>query len=328
MIKWQFSLGLLLVVLIVLAIGLPHYDGAWFAYWNAPLEQKKSEWLLLSVYRIPEVFIAVLAGMSLAVSGLLLQTVLNNPLAGPSILGLTSGSHLFVALVLMGGSFSSDLFQDMSTTLAAATGAFVFGMLILLIASKMRSVVSLLLVGMMLGTFVSAFTGLLMSHADAMSLKSFTMWSFGSLQQVTFEQIPLISSVFLVVFIAAFLLVKPLNAMVLGEQQAAFLGVNIVRNRWMIILIVSLLTGLVTAFCGPIAFIGLIVPNIVKMMLKTANHLHLMLASALIGGIVLLVCSMLIRLLEPIIVLPINTLTSLIGAPVVLLLLLKKIKHA
>ncbi|MCC6700021.1 MAG: iron ABC transporter permease [Fluviicola sp.] len=328
MVKWQLSLGILLLALAVLAIGLPHANGAWFAFWNASDVQQANEWILLTVYRIPEVFIAVLAGMALAVSGLLLQTVLNNPLAGPSILGLTSGSHLFVALVLMGGSFSSDLFQDVSTTFAAAFGAFVFGMLILLIATKMRSAVSLLLVGMMLGTFVSAFTGLLMSHADSMSLKSFTMWSFGSLRQVALDQIPLIASVFMVVFIAAFFLVKPLNAMVLGEHQAAFLGVNIVRNRWIVILIVSLLTGLVTAFCGPIAFIGLIVPNIVKMTLKTANHLHLMIASALIGGIVLLICSMLIRLLEPLIVLPINTLTSLIGAPVVLLLLLKKIRNA
>jgi iron complex transport system permease protein len=328
MVKWQLSLVILLMALVVLAIGLPHSNGAWFAFWNANETQQANEWILLTVYRIPEVFIAVLAGMALAVSGLLLQTVLNNPLAGPSILGLTSGSHLFVALVLMGGSFSSDLFQDVSTTFAAAFGAFVFGMLILLIATKMRSAVSLLLVGMMLGTFVSAFTGLLMSHADSMSLKSFTMWSFGSLQQVALDQIPLIASVFMVVFIAAFFLVKPLNAMVLGEHQAAFLGVNIVRNRWIVILIVSLLTGLVTAFCGPIAFIGLIVPNIVKMTLKTANHLHLMIASALIGGIVLLICSMLIRLLEPLIVLPINTLTSLIGAPVVLMLLLKKIRNA
>ncbi len=112
MVKWQLKLGALLIVLVMLAIGLPHSNGSWFAYWNVSETQQSNEWILLTVYRIPEVFIAVLAGMALAVSGLLLQTVLNNPLAGPSILGLTSGSHLFVALVLMGGSFSSDLLQD------------------------------------------------------------------------------------------------------------------------------------------------------------------------------------------------------------------------
>ena len=316
-------LVLVLLILITIALGYPHGSDQWFSFAHSA-----QSWELFTLFRIPEVFIAVVAGMALSISGLLLQTTLNNPLAGPSILGITSGSQLLVALLLLGSEFLTGWIFDVSVTVAAALGAVLFGLLMFALAARLRSTVSLLLVGMMLGTFASAITGLLISKADGSAVKSFTMWSFGSLQQVNLDQIGWISLVFLVGVLAVLPLVKGLNALQLGEQQASLLGVRVSRLRIFVILIVSVLTGLVTAYCGPIAFIGLIIPNLVRMYLRTSNHWYLLFTSAILGAIVLLFCSMLIRILEPWVVLPVNSLTSLLGAPVVVLLLFNRKTHA
>lgn len=316
-------LVLVLLILITIALGYPHGSDQWFSFAHSA-----QSWELFTLFRIPEVFIAVIAGMALSISGLLLQTTLNNPLAGPSILGITSGSQLLVALLLLGSEFLTGWIFDISVTVAAALGAVLFGLLMFALAARLRSTVSLLLVGMMLGTFASAITGLLISKADGSAVKSFTMWSFGSLQQVNLDQIGWISLVFLVGVLAVLPLVKGLNALQLGEQQASLLGVRVSRLRIFVILIVSVLTGLVTAYCGPIAFIGLIIPNLVRMYLRTSNHWYLLFTSAILGAIVLLFCSMLIRILEPWVVLPVNSLTSLLGAPVVVLLLFNRKTHA
>lgn len=313
----------LLLALITVSLGYPHGSDPWFAF-----SESEQAFEIFRLFRIPEVFIAVLAGMALSISGLLLQTTLNNPLAGPSILGITSGSQLLVALLLLGGEFISGWLLDFSITFAAALGAILFGLLMFALAARLRSAVSLLLVGMMLGTFASAITGLLISKADGSSVKSFTMWSFGSLQQVNLDQIPWIFIVFCGGLLAVLPIVKALNALQLGEQQAALLGVHVNRLRIYVILIVSVLTGLITAYCGPIAFIGLIIPNLVRMYLRTSDHWYLLFTSAILGAIVLLFCSLLIRILEPWVVLPVNSLTSLLGAPVVVLLLFNRKTHA
>lgn len=316
-------LVLVLLILITIALGYPHGSDQWFSFAHSA-----QSWELFTLFRIPEVFIAVIAGMALSISGLLLQTTLNNPLAGPSILGITSGSQLLVALLLLGSEFLTGWIFDVSVTVAAALGAVLFGLLMFALAARLRSTVSLLLVGMMLGTIASAITGLLISKADGSAVKSFTMWSFGSLQQVNLDQIGWITLVFLVGVLAVLPLVKGLNALQLGEQQASLLGVRVSRLRIFVILIVSVLTGLVTAYCGPIAFIGLIIPNLVRMYLRTSDHWYLLFTSAILGAIVLLFCSMLIRILEPWVVLPVNSLTSLLGAPVVVLLLFNRKTHA
>ncbi|MFY7991560.1 MAG: FecCD family ABC transporter permease [Fluviicola sp.] len=314
---------LLLLILVVISLGYPHGNDPWFAFLYGEEAAQ-----LFKLFRLPEICISIIAGMALSISGLLLQTTLNNPLAGPSILGITSGSQLMVALVLMGGEFLTGWVMELSITLAAAFGAVLFGLLMLVVAARVRSTVSLLLVGMMLGTFASAITGLLISKADGNAVKSFSMWSFGSLQQVNMEQIPWIVAVFLIGVLGLFFVIKGLNALLLGEQQASLLGIHVGRLRIIVILIVSLLTGLITAYCGPIAFIGLVIPNLVRIYLKTSNHWWLLLTSAILGAIVLLFCSLLIRIVEPWIVLPINSLTSLLGAPVVVLLLIKRKTHA
>lgn len=322
--KHLLSFALFLAITLI-TIGFPHGDDAWFSFLNA---SDRQAWQLFVIYRIPEVFIAIVAGFALSVAGLLLQTTLNNPLAGPSILGLTAGSHLMVALTIMGSSVLGLEILDLGITVSATIGALIFGLLILVIAARIRSVVSLLLVGMMLGTFVSAITGIILMKADANSVKAFSIWGMGSLQQVSIDQVPLIGLLFLFGIGLAFLLTKPLNALILGEKPAAILGVKVKWVRWQIIFVVSLLAGLVTAFCGPIGFVGLIVPNLVRMFYKTGQHAHLLLASGLIGASVMVFCVLLIRIFEPVMVLPINSLTALLGAPIVLFLLLKNIRNA
>lgn len=326
--RLHIFLLLFLVMLVILTLGFPHQEERWFESFFPTEGFEKFQYILLTEFRIPRLVIALVAGASLSVCGLLLQTLLNNPLAGPSILGLTSGAHLFVALTILAAGYLSGTLLDLSITVASAVGSLLFGLIILLMANRVKSQVSLLLVGMMLGTFVSAVTGILLSKSDPNALKAFTLWSFGSLQQVSLNQLPLILAICLVGIGATFFLVKPLNGLVLGERQATVLGVHLRRSQWQILVVVSVLTGLVTAFCGPIAFVGLIVPNIVKIFYKTANHRVLLIGTIIIGAGFMLVCDLLIVVLEPYIVLPINSLTSLIGAPVAVALLLKKIRHA
>jgi iron complex transport system permease protein len=321
--KYASILGLLLL-LTLLTLGYPHGEDAWFSF----LGKDPIAWKVFTIYRLPEVFICIVAGFSLSVAGLMLQTVLNNPLAGPSILGISSGSHLMVAITLMGSSLLNFELFDVGITVAATIGALLFGVLILLISIRVRSVVSLLLIGIMLGSFVSAITSVLITKAEATSVKAFSIWSMGTIHQTSLDQIPFISTVFITGILLALLFAKPLNALVLGENSAKILGVNVQQTRWKIILIVSLLTGLVTAYCGPIGFVGLIVPNLIRLFYRTANHVHLLLASGIFGACVMLFCALLIRVFEPIIVLPINSLTSLLGAPIVLLLIVKNLKHA
>ncbi|MCE3296175.1 MAG: hypothetical protein K0R65_1889 [Crocinitomicaceae bacterium] len=278
--------------------------------------------LILREIRFPRTVIAVLAGASLALSGLLLQTFLNNPLAGPSVLGITSGSSLFVALSLLSGIgfFTTEI----GVTFSALLGALSFSLLILFFSYFIKSQVSLLLVGMMLGAFTSALVQVLQLTSHANQLKAFTLWSFGSLQQVTFAQLGFIFLLFLVGTTALVWIIKPLNMLVLGEKNAQVLGLNVKAVRILVILLSSLFAGVITAFCGPISFIGLAVPNITKMLFKTQSHGVLILGCLLLGALVLLLCDLLIIYLEPVIAVPLNGITSLIGAPVVVWIILKK----
>ena len=330
MTKRKVHIGLVfcLIVVLLIAIGFPHGNESWFEWLFPEKGQEQVQFLLFKEFRVPRILMAIIAGAGLSISGLLLQTLFNNPLAGPSILGLTSGAHLFVALTVLGTGFISGPLLDLSITTSAALGSLVFGLLLLVLASRVHSKISLLLIGMMLGTFVTALTGILLSKSDPTALKAFTLWSFGSLQQIQYSQLPLVIVVLLLGVAASFFSIKPLNALVLGERQATVLGVNMRKTQWIILVIVSVLTGMITAFCGPIAFVGLIVPNLVKMFYKTGNHRELLIGSMLVGALFLLLCDLLIVALEPYIVLPINSLTSLIGAPIVVLLLLKKVRHA
>lgn len=274
--------------------------------------------------RIPRMVMAIIAGAGLSIAGLLMQTLFNNPLAGPYVLGINSGASLFVAFSIMTGIpfFTSTL----GITANALIGAFVFGMIILFFSRFLRSQVSLLLVGLMLGSFTGALVSLLQTASQSDQLKVFTLWAMGSLQKVEFEQILPIFSVFFIGIILVAFTSKSLNLLVLGEENARLLGVNIKKARLFIIILTALFTGLITAFCGPIAFIGLAVPNLVRMIFKTQSHITLLISCALTGAIFILLCDICIQWLEPHFMIPINVFTSIVGAPFVVFIILKKLR--
>jgi iron complex transport system permease protein len=252
---------------------------------------------------------------------LLMQTYFNNPLAGPSILGITTGSNLFVALTLMAtGVFSSNL----SLISSAILGALIFSIIILSFSFKVKSITSLLIVGVMLSAFTSSIIQLIQAKSTPEALRSFTIWGFGSVQHVQLNQIPIILIFFLFALGSLAFIVKPLNLLVIGEQDAQYLGLNPKKIRWIIILIASIFTGLVTAFCGPISFIGLAVPNIVKLIFKTTDHKKLIFGSIVIGSIFLLICDLITFLVEDYISIPLNSITSLFGAPVIVWIIMRK----
>lgn len=316
---------ILLVVLLIIALGYPNPGGGWFGFLNSANEvDQKLFWIL----RFPEVCICLVAGAALAVAGLLLQTFLNNPLAGPSILGLTSGSHLLVALTTMVSASWAPMISKISITGAAAIGALSFGFIIVVLSNYLKSKVSMLLVGMMLGTFVSAITSIIVTKADPSAIKAFTMWSYGTLSQVETTDFIIILPVLIIALIGAFLLCKNLDVLQLGELNAKYLGLNYQRTKWLVLIVVSVLTGLITSYCGPIAFVGLIVPNVVRMLFRTGQHRFLLIDCLIWGAIVLVLCDLIKLLLDPYITIPINGLTSLMGAPIVILLIFKQSKHA
>jgi len=279
--------------------------------------------IIVKEFRFPRLVMGVIAGGGLSIAGLLMQTLFNNPLAGPNILGINSGSSLFVAFSLMSGIpfFNSDF----GTIISALIGAFAFGLVILSFSMVVKSHVSLLLIGIMLGSFTGAFVSILQSISNPEDLKMYIMWAMGSLQQVEFSQLPIILIFFIIGIIACLFVVKSLNALVLGESQALMLGIKVKYIRIILIAITAVLTGLITAFCGPIAFVGLAVPNLVKLLFKTQSHQTLLIGCLLTGSVFLLVCDIFVQLLESTIHIPINALTSIIGAPFVIVIVLKRL---
>ena len=280
--------------------------------------------LIITEIRFPRVSIAIISGAALAIAGMLMQTLFQNPLAGPYVLGINSGASLMVALGLLSGIgfFNTEL----GLIGSALLGSFVFGLFILFTASFLRNQIGLLLFGVMLGSFVAAIITILEASSQAEALKAFALWSMGSLNAVTLEQVPLIAFVFVLGCMTTLFIVKPLNVLVLGEDECRLMGYNIKRLRLSIVFITALFTGLITAYCGPIAFVGLAVPNLTRMLFKTQNHLMLLVANLLFGAFFMLSCDLLIQLLSGTILIPINALTSLLGAPFVIYILIRKLR--
>ena len=302
-----------------ISVSLNDFFSAFFDF-NAD----NSTHVLIREFKFPRMFMAILAGGGLALSGMLMQTLFNNPLAGPYVLGINSGASLIVALTLMSGF---EFFEtDFGLIGSALIGAFLAGILMMAIAHRIRSQISLLLVGLMFGSFTSALVSILESISGAGALKAFTLWSMGSLQQVEFHQLPLIGFVFICGVILSFFLIKPLNMLVIGERSASLLGLKISQVRFLIMGITALLAGLITAYCGPIAFVGLAIPNLTRILLRTQNHGWLILGNLFFGAIFLLLCDCIIQLFSKQIALPINALTSIIGAPFVVFILMRRLK--
>ena len=270
---------------------------------------------------------AILAGASLSVAGLMMQTLFRNPLAGPYILGVSSGASLGVALVTMCGTFLTFNFQ-LSTfnsqliASAAILGSILTMLLVMAFARRIRSNVTLLIVGMMVGNIAGALVNMIQNFANPDSLKLFIVWTLGSLSGVSWDELPTLAICILIATIVVLMLIKPLNGLLLGEDYARGLGIHIERTRWMMVLASCLLAGSVTAFCGPIAFIGVAVPHIARGIFATSNHRLTVPASALIGANILLVCDILCN--PGTYSLPISTMSALFGAPIILWIVLKK----
>ena len=276
-------------------------------------------------YRLPQAITALLAGIGLSVSGLLMQTLFRNPLADPSLLGISSGASLGVALVvLVAGSFGGiavstlSLWSTFGVALAAFVGAFAVLLLILALSSRLRSMVSLVLVGIMIAYIAGSITDILKFFSQKEGLHSFVIWGMGSFSNVSKAQLPFFAIAVVAGTIGSFLLFKTLNLLLLGERYAENLGVNIRRSSMLIILASGFLTALITAFCGPIAFLGLAVPHIARFLFKSSDHKLLIPATAFIGMDLALFCNLIARLPSFEGNLPINSVTALIGAPIVL----------
>ena len=279
--------------------------------------------------RLPQAVTATLAGGALAVSGLMLQTAFRNPLAGPSVFGINSGAGLAVALVmlLMGGGFSAGS-VSVSGFVAVLSAAFVGAMavmaVIFLFSTMVRNNVMLLIIGIMIGYIANSAISLLNFFATDEGVRSYMVWGMGSFSGVSTNMMPWFVSVTVMSLLASLLLIKPLNALMLGDRYAENLGVNIIRTRNWLLVITGLLTAIVTAFCGPVAFIGLAVPHIARLLFRTDNHRLLMPATILCGSVVALLCNVLCFLPGETGVIPLNAVTPLIGAPVIIYVIMRR----
>ena len=296
----------------------------------SPMERQ-----ILHAIRLPKAITAVLAGAALSVAGLIMQTLFRNPLAGPYTLGVSSGASLGVAmLTMLGGILSTFNFPygvsrstELSTIglpIAACVGATLVLLLVLAVSRRVTSNVSLLIVGMMFGSIAGALVSLMQNFANPDALKLFIVWTLGSLSSVGWSDMPMMASILLLGAFFVLLALKPLNGLLLGEDYAHGLGIDVARTRLYIVLATGLLAGGVTAFCGPVAFIGVAVPHIARGIFLTSNHRITVPASALIGACLLLICDILCSLF--IYPLPISTVSALFGAPVIIWIILKNNK--
>ena len=281
-------------------------------------------------FRLPKTLTAMLAGMALGASGLLMQTYFRNPLAEPFVLGVSSGASLGVALVVLTAGASAGallaglgLAGDLLLTVAAGLGAAITMILVLLVALRLQSSVTLLILGLMFGYLVAALVSLLLYFALPQRIQAYVNWTFGSFGGVTSEQLPILASFVVAGLLLCALLIKPLNALLLGEEYARSLGVDLLRTRCGIVLATALLVSAVTAFCGPIAFIGIAVPHLCRGLLASVDHRLLLPGTCLAGACVALCASLIAELPGNNLVLPLNVVTAVLGAPIVMLVVFR-----
>ena len=295
-------------------------------------EATKETWqFIIAEYRLPKAITAMLTGSALAVSGLLMQTLFRNPLAGPFVLGLSSGASLGVAILILGAGafgsfFGSVLLSQWSLVVASALGSFLVLLAVLAVTFKIKDTMAILIIGLMFGSVTAAVVSVLSYFTNAEKLQQYIFWSFGSLGNQSWSGVTIMVLCCFLGFLLAFSSGKSLNALLLGENYAKSMGVRIKRTTVLIILATSILAGGITAFVGPIAFVGLAVPHITRQYFKSSNHFTLLPAVMLSGAILMLLCDTVAQLPGSEYTLPINAITSLVGAPVVIWLLVRKRK--
>ena len=274
--------------------------------------------LIVVDIRLVKAVVAVLAGMALSVSGLQMQTLFRNPLAGPYVLGISSGASLGVALFILGmpllGIATSSTISSLGTAGAAWLGSALILAFVASVSTRIKDIMVILILGMMISSGVSAVVQILQYLSNEEALKSFVIWTMGSLGDVTSKQLGLLLPAVLIGLSVSVAVIKPLNLLLLGEQYARTMGLNVRRSRYLIFLSTTLLAGTVTAFCGPIGFVGLAIPHIARMLFRNVDHRVLVPASALCGAVILLCCDIVSKWLT----LPINTITALLGIPIVI----------
>lgn len=295
-------------------------------------EASKESWQYIILnYRLPKAITAVLVGMGLATSGLLMQTLFRNPLAGPYVLGLSSGASLGVATIILGASIlpasiSAFLLSSYGIVLASSSGSFLVLLAVLAVSYRLKDTMAILIVGLMFGSLTSAVVNTLTYFSTAEELQKFTFWSLGSLGNLSWTAITVLFIAVLIGLTLSLVSIKSLDALLLGENYAKSMGLNYKKSRLLIILATSVMAGSITAFAGPIAFIGLAVPHIAKLVFQTSNHKVLFWSTLLFGAIIMLICDSISQVPGKDFSLPINAVTSLFGAPIVIWLLVRKKK--
>jgi len=324
---------ILFLILSFLAVGLFLTDLAWGSIHISLSEiidvffRKSGDGInseILLNFRLPKAITAVLAGASLSVAGLMMQTLFRNSLADPYILGVSSGASLGVALVMMAATFLPVAFVSSGWALivAAIIGASVVLILVVGVSFKVHNAVSLLIVGLMFGTIAGSLVSVLQNFSNPDAIKLFVMWTFGSLSAVTWTYMTVLFPVVLIGLGMAFSLQKRLDGLLLGENYARGLGISIQQTRFLIVIATGLLAGVITAFTGPIAFVGVAIPHIARGLFKVSSHKVLLPATILCGASLLLICDIITQI--PTYTLPINTVSALFGAPIIIWIILKR----
>jgi iron complex transport system permease protein len=327
--KEGIILGTLLVVLLILNLSVGSVRIPISSLISSLFSSENGVYqTILWQFRIPKALTCILAGSALATGGLLMQTLFRNPMAGPDVLGLTSGASLLVAALLLVGQFnpgiSGAIFQNpWSIALAASAGGALVFILIISIANYVKDNTSLLIIGLMISAATSSIVSVMQFTSQADDLQAFMIWTLGSVGNTGWKELGVLSLVLLIGFTTSYGLIKPLNSWLLGENYARNLNINLDRSRFFIVIATGLLTGAVTAFCGPIAFVGLAVPHLVRLVIPITNHKILIPAVMAGGASLLLLCDLLAQIPGSTQVLPLNAVTSMIGAPVVIWMVIK-----
>lgn len=293
-------------------------------------QASKDTWEYIIVnFRLPKAITAILVGIGLSVSGLLMQTLFRNPLAGPYVLGLSSGSSLGVAFIILGAGFlptvlSQFLLSSYGIILASCIGSSLVLVMILIVSHRLRDTMSILIVGLMFSSFTSAIVSVFTYFSTAEQLQKYTFWSMGNIGNLSWQNIFILAVAVFVGLLFSLFSLKSLDALLLGENYAKSMGMNIKKARYIIIFATSVLAGSITAFAGPIAFIGLAVPHLVKLLFRTSNHKILFIGTLFIGSIIMLFCDTVSQMPGFEFTLPINAITSIIGAPMVIWLIINR----
>lgn len=329
---WFLALGILLIIVFLANISLGSVTIPTKEVFKSLFGQIENEsWhYIIHNYRLPKAITAIMVGSGLGISGLLMQTLFRNPLAGPFVLGISSGASLGVAIVILGAGIFSGLavllISKWTLVLAASLGSFLVLLAVLAVATKVRDSMAILIIGLMFGSITAAVVSVLSYFSSAQKLQQYIFWGFGSLGNLSWKELSVFFSIYCLGILFSIFSIKALNTLLLGENYAKSLGLNIKQSRLVIILATSLLAGTITAFSGPIAFIGLAIPHMVRQLFTTSNHKTLLPAVFIFGAIVMLACDSIAQLPASDYTLPINAITSLIGAPVVIWLLVRKRK--